>query len=1148
MKKSIIIVFLLFLSFTVKLFAQNYSTTRCVESYGKAKLIIDSVAAVPNSFIIYRYGVIVHDSLFRYSIPEKTLTISNLVVNDTLRICFRILPPAFNKSFFLFLPPKKEELISSQIYQYSSQHTSAISDINSVYSNLDKNGNVSRGISVGSNNDFSLTSGLNLQLNGRLSENLWISASLTDSNIPVQPDGTTAQINDFDKIFIQVYNDKMSTTLGDYFLQISDSHFTRVDRKQQGISFEVKPQTLKRTKLKYKSITSASVSKGNYHRYTITSIEGRQGPYRLQGANNEMYIVIIADSERVYIDGVLQQRGENNDYVMNYNSAEITFTQRKPIARESRIVVEFEYTDRNYVRFIAAHSEKWESEKTSFGIGFVSESDAKNQTIDLDLKDDWIDLLSSIGNNTGGAIVENVREEPFDHESIRYAKEDTTINGAQYTFYRYSNNPDSAKYAVGFSYVGHGAGDYIVQTGIVNGRFYQWQAPVNGEKQGNYAPIVQLVTPKSKQNVFINGEIRPTKNTKISSELVYSHYDLNTFSKIDNKTNHGFAFISKIAVGNDTSRLSTNAEYQFIQKQFESFERYRNTEFERDWNLPVSTELLNQHYMNMGLTWYERDIIKTKYLGEVFLKENVYRGLKNSLVLNLLTKKIKTDITASLVNTNSDTINTQFIVLNSDLGYEFNSFRIGIRTGAENNQQLISSLLSDQLAYRFYNISPYLQLLNIEKFKMTLSSGLRNDDKVYGHTWTALSTSKYVQAEGKLGINSNHNWGFIFNYKNIDVHNKDIWGEQIRSDQTVSGQITNQISLWKRIISISSFYEVGSGLESRKDYMYIKTVPGEGTHIWRDLNSNNIQELEEFETAAIQAEAEYIRIFIATNDYMSAYYCTYRQTLGVNFSQWKSSKNIVLKLLSKLSNQTNFQINNKKTDSNFWTYSNPFNSNADDTSILAYTQSYRNIVSFNKSNQRWGVDYTIIGNQNKTLLASGSETRGMFQQSILLRYNIFMWLSLYNDAILGESSYVSQTFGFKNYTIATTADEVKVVINSGVDLRFELKYKYSEKENDLNLNKAKVDDMSIGFQYAKLQKGSVNGSVSYIINNFKGDKSDATNYELLDGLQPGKNFTWQLGIIANIAKSFQLTLQYHGRKSPEIKTVHTGSVLVKVFF
>jgi hypothetical protein len=54
--------------------------------------------------------------------------------------------------------------------------------------------------------------------------------------------------------------------------------------------------------------------RGQYAKSNFTGVEGSQGPYKLKGQNGELYVLVISGSERVYVNGLLLERGENNDY------------------------------------------------------------------------------------------------------------------------------------------------------------------------------------------------------------------------------------------------------------------------------------------------------------------------------------------------------------------------------------------------------------------------------------------------------------------------------------------------------------------------------------------------------------------------------------------------------------------------------------------------------------------------------------------------------------------------------------------------------------------------------------------------------------------------------------------------------------------
>src|SRR5690606_21766759 len=87
------------------------------------------------------------------------------------------------------------------------------------HNQLNHSGNLTRGISFGNTQNVFVNSSLNLQMDGKLAEDLNIRASITDQNVPFQPEGNTQQLQDFDNVLLELYNDKMSLTAGDVVLQ-----------------------------------------------------------------------------------------------------------------------------------------------------------------------------------------------------------------------------------------------------------------------------------------------------------------------------------------------------------------------------------------------------------------------------------------------------------------------------------------------------------------------------------------------------------------------------------------------------------------------------------------------------------------------------------------------------------------------------------------------------------------------------------------------------------------------------------------------------------------------------------------------------------------------------------------------------------------
>ena len=270
------------------------------------------------------------------------------------------------------------------------------------FEGLNTLGSISRGITVGNNQNAVVNSELNLQITGKLSDKVSIRASIQDSNIPSQDAGYSQSLEEFDQLFIELYSDNWNIRAGDVDLVNTKSYFGNFTKKVQGISLggTINHKSGAKTSV----FASGALVRGVFSSSDFVGQEGNQGPYKLVGPNGELYILIVSGSERVYVNGLLLSRGESEDYVIDYNAGEVKFNTTYPITANMRIRVEYQYTDRNYTRFIGFGGGNYTSEKLDIGAYVYSESDAKNQPLQQSLTEEQVTILRDAGDDTSQMI------------------------------------------------------------------------------------------------------------------------------------------------------------------------------------------------------------------------------------------------------------------------------------------------------------------------------------------------------------------------------------------------------------------------------------------------------------------------------------------------------------------------------------------------------------------------------------------------------------------------------------------------------------------------------------------------------------------------------------------------------------------------
>jgi len=312
--------------------------------------LIDTLPIVEGSIILLKNKIKITNG-FNIIDSSQSIVFDSILFNQEIEIVYRVFNLNLNNTYSHKSPLMIEPTyLEKPRYFYTNEN---IKNGNPILnsSGLDINGNIARGLGFGNNQDVVLNSNLNLQIGGNLGKGISILAAISDENNPIQPEGNTQQIQDFDKVYITFKKDSSSLTVGDVLMSANkENYFLKYYKKSRGVQFDLNTNK----NIKHNAHIDAAVSRGRFARNQLQGTEGNQGPYRLQGNNGELNIIVISGTEVVYLDGEKLNRGQQNDYVIDYNIGEITFMPKKLITQFSRIVIEFQYSDRNYNLLILA--------------------------------------------------------------------------------------------------------------------------------------------------------------------------------------------------------------------------------------------------------------------------------------------------------------------------------------------------------------------------------------------------------------------------------------------------------------------------------------------------------------------------------------------------------------------------------------------------------------------------------------------------------------------------------------------------------------------------------------------------------------------------------------------------------------------------
>jgi hypothetical protein len=1109
----------------------------------------DTLILVPDTLLIrgkdysinYRQGVVRFDSAF-----IARTTGGGALRTRQIRVRYTYLPFRFQESYYHRKMVVLKDTTRGDSLRFARPvSTFTVEDI--FGTNLQKSGSLVRGFTVGTTRDLTPTSGLRMQLSGKIAADVEITAALSDENTPIQPEGTTQTLQEIDKVFVEIRSPVIGATLGDFNLELTGTEFGRLSRKLTGArgtaDFRTDPAS--------GSVTIAgAVSRGKYTTNQFLGSDGVQGPYRLSGQNSERPIIAIAGTERVYINGELQVRGEVNDYIIDYSTAEITFRPRRLITAASRIVVDFEYTDRQYSRslFAGKVGSAFFSEKAKLSVSYYREGDDPDRTIDFTLSDSARSVLDQAGGDRNKAVISGVTQVDSNGQ---YMRVDTLVNAVPVQFYRYAPGNPNAIYRIVFSYVGTGQGEYVrEQAGL-----FAWK----GASGGDYLPIVYLPIPQLHQVFDATLEATPVEGLRLLGEFAASKFDANRLSTLPESKQDGQAvnFVGSygtkgIRIGDlKLGDLDLALKERYTQANFVPIDRINDIEFNRKWG--IDTVRQGDEEIREGLLKYSPSAGVSAGGGYgSYRKGSFMTSSRVDGTLHLRTPDLPgLEYFIENVRSRDESANTESAWLRQRGNASYGFWYLVPFVRYEGENRALTGITSGSVlpgSIRYNDVSAGASSRDLGKVSLTAAYGWRDDASVKNGTLQNEARSYTQTYAARLTDWQNLSTSFDITLRD-KRYSQNFLSAGSSDIQTVLVRSQTRYTPLKRGVEADLYYEVSTEQTSRLQRLFVPVTPGTGNYKYLgDLNSNG--KADEFEFEQVRFDGNFLLQTFSSDQLFPVIEVNTSFRLRLTPSRFLTGSGFWQTLFSPLTTDSYIRIQERSTERDlqniYLLHLSYFQQ--DSTTINGYNIFTQDLNLF-ESDPAFSLRLRYSGRTGMSNFVTGIERGYGRERSVRIRFvplrEIANQLDYVEkiDRLTGQ--YVSNRFR------DVKSDVLTYDFSYRPEQKFELGLKLDLGEStdsypDLPLS-ASVNQQSVRAIYAFEGAGQARAEFSREETKLS-RPTQIYSYELTAGRLPGLTWLWRITLDFRFVGFLQAGASYDGHIEGGGTPVHTLSAQVRAYF
>jgi hypothetical protein len=217
---------------------------------------------------------------------------------------------------------------------------------------------------------------------------------------------------------------------------------------------------------------------------------------------------------------------------------------------------------------------------------------------------------------------------------------------------------------------------------------------------------------------------------------------------------------------------------------------------------------------------------------------------------------------------------------------------------------------------------------------------------------------------------------------------------------------------------------------------------------------------------------------------------------------------------------------------------------------MGSTTHFKNTIYFNRTATVFGMEYTFQTISNKTLLATGFDSKSNQYHEIALRWNIQKVFGIEATMQQGIKDAQADYTSGRNYSFQYRLIQPSLIYQPSTHFRLSINSRFAKKQNALKLGgeQARILELGTSFKFNKAENSSFHVELKCLNILFNGIQNSALGFEMLEALKPGINYTWNVSYQRSVSKNLQVSFQYAGRKSEVSKMIHSGGMEVRAFF